>query len=955
MTPRPFLLQRRRAGRLTALGSTAAAILAVLALGTAPARAAGPAALQADKPEGFDVLLLPQSTLVDVYYGGRRVGSVMAKYSPGMIRFAQPSALLALIPKVVRANTLLDVLDGDLPTHADRACADESNGRCRRLEPETIGVVFDQATFRADVFVNPAYLSVDAPLVGRYLPTPKAGPSLAASLGGEVAGAQRSGADFNLQGRAVAAYKNAHLLADVSESSTIGARVEAIAAAVDHRGIRIQAGLLPSLPLDLIDQSHFYGVSVGSQLDTLVNRDQVMANPIPLYLPNRAQVDILRAGRLLSSRQYDAGNQLIDTSGLPEGSYAVVLRIREAGGYVHEETRSINKNSSVPPPGLPQWFFGAGVNARELTAGIPQASTPFVQGGYARRLSQGAAADVAAALIDGHALVELGFNYAAPNGLRLRAASMASSNDGYGLLVAASANLTPSSVLTLDARQGWGRVDGNWTSSQIASAANANTSLTTNSFLFAPALTGTQVSAAYNTTWRGARFGMLASYHVAPFSKASYAYGPSLDIPVHIAGVGLRLVANGTETEHGLQAYLGFKLLFNRGRATVIGDMGVSSMSANGARQTGPVSDVTASVNRADPRWGEATAAAGYNHAPNEDTVMVGGQLRNGAGDLNAQIAHDFSGAVADTRYSAGFVVGAAITPSHLAVGDPSGGESGVMVSVQGAPPGSDFEVLVNNAPRGVVHAGQTMPIMLPAYRIYSVRLAPRSANVLDFDTASREVSLYPGNIQALTWKAQKIVEVFGRVLDSNHVPVAEAIIHGARGPGLTDDNGYFQVEMVENGALWFELPRDRLCEVAVTGVATARDHLSIGTRQCVAIMFADKDKPAQPAPANVRKTVDVPTLPPPPQPILPMVRAAFDRIDLSLAGAPRLGRLELKPAHPGPSARASGARRRGVVEHRHRAALRHGHAHRGAGPWQTVRTAHRKPGPRAAWPAGHA
>jgi hypothetical protein len=935
-------------------------LIGVLALiGITVLGMAGPASatnLSADKPEGFDILLLPQSTMVDVYYGGQRVGAAMAEYSPGKIRFKSPSATLALLPRLKNIGPLLTALDGELPTHADRACSDEANGLCRRLEPDVLGVVFDQAHFRADIFVNPSFIALDGGIMGRYLPTSKAGPSIAAGLGGQLSGSERSGAAYDVQGRVIAAYRNAHLVMDVSDSQSLGARLDGLAAAVDHHAIRAQAGLLTSLPLDLLDQGHFYGLSLGTQTDTLINRDQVAANPIPLYLANKAQVDILRNGRLISSRSYPAGNQLIDTAGLPEGSYTIILRIREAGGYVHDESRSITKNSSLPPMGMPQYFVGAGLTAPDTATGVPPAQALFLQAGYARRLSIGTAVKVSATYADGHTFGEAGIDYATPRGLRLKAAALVSSNSGYGLLLATSFNPTASSVMTADFRQGWGDHSRNWTVREEQAVASGAVSPA-----FAPIMAGRQFTTSYSLVLRGAQIGVVGSYHTAPLTKANYAIGPSIDVPVHIARTGLRLVANITHTDTGLQAFLGLRMLFTHGLTAVTADAGLSSTTTQGQRQSGPIADVTATVERPDSRFGIASGSAGYAHTATEDTVTMGGTLRSRNGDFNAQVAKDFNGLTADTRYAAGFFVAAAVTGSHVAMGDPGAGDSGVMVHVDGAPAGSAFEILVNNAPRGLIKAGQTLGITLPAYRMYQVRLAPRGDAVMDFDAAPREVSLYPGNVQVLTWKAQKIVEVFGRAMDASGRPLANAVIRGGRAPGVTDDNGYFQTEMTGDGKLTFETLHNRVCEMTVVGVKTAAAHLSLGSRGCISIQFAGQGEPRQPeaAPATtpVLGAADAKSIPTSLQPaalVIPGVTAArlcLDHFGVGPCG-PRLRCLELEPAHPRPVAGAGCARGCRAVQHGNRASLRRGRPQLGGGAGAIRRASAGGAGSREARPA---
>src|SRR5678816_1186762 len=55
--------------------------------------------LKAKPPAGFEDLLRPQKTLVDIYFGDRRVGSVDATYAPGKLTFDDPAEVVGLIQK----------------------------------------------------------------------------------------------------------------------------------------------------------------------------------------------------------------------------------------------------------------------------------------------------------------------------------------------------------------------------------------------------------------------------------------------------------------------------------------------------------------------------------------------------------------------------------------------------------------------------------------------------------------------------------------------------------------------------------------------------------------------------------------------------------------------------------------------------------------------------------------
>ncbi|QNP45802.1 TcfC E-set like domain-containing protein [Sphingomonas sediminicola] len=89
------------------------------------------------------------------------------------------------------------------------------------------------------------------------------------------------------------------------------------------------------------------GFGFATQFDTRADADSLEATPLIIFLGQPARVEILVDNRLVTSGSYEAGNNSVDTSNLPDGSYPLVLRIREASGAVREERRFFVKNAQI--------------------------------------------------------------------------------------------------------------------------------------------------------------------------------------------------------------------------------------------------------------------------------------------------------------------------------------------------------------------------------------------------------------------------------------------------------------------------------------------------------------------------------------------------------------------------------------------------------------------------------
>jgi len=120
---------------------------------------------------------------------------------------------------------------------------------------------------------------------------------------------------------------------------------------------------------------------------------------------------------------------------------------------------------------------------------------------------------------------------------------------------------------------------------------------------------------------------------------------------------------------------------------------------------------------------------------------------------------------------------------------------SAIIVSVEGKAK-AEFQVLINGQPKGRITVGQTLPIMLPDYKTYRVRLKAIGAPAIAYDTRTRRVSLYPATVKTLRWTAQPIVTLFARIVDADGRPIQDARVEGGVETSYTDRNGYFQADL---------------------------------------------------------------------------------------------------------------------------------------------------------------
>ena len=134
---------------------------------------------------------------------------------------------------------------------------------------------------------------------------------------------------------------------------------------------------------------------------------------------------------------------------------------------------------------------------------------------------------------------------------------------------------------------------------------------------------------------------------------------------------------------------------------------------------------------------------------------------------------------------------------------------------------------------RGAVESGRNLTLFLPAYKEYDIRLKPRGGQVSSFETGPKVVTLYPGNVAKVEWNVTPLVIMFGRAVDAGGRPIVNAKITGPHGLGLTDDDGYFQIEARPADLLKVVDRTGASCSVTFGGTRPTKGYMVAGEVMC--------------------------------------------------------------------------------------------------------------------------
>lgn len=787
------------------------------------------------EPEGFENLTETRTLLVDVYFGGERRGEARISTTPGSIRFADPAAVLALLPEVTDRTEIEAALAVDgLAANSQLACSTTTDpARCGRLSPDVVGVIFDRDRFRLDVFLNPRFLAVRENVEEAYIPEPQEGLAMINRVAAVVSGRFDEGETFyNFQDSIVLASGERRLRADVSYADEIGFGAERVALEWDRPGLRYSAGALWAPGSEISGRRKLLGLGVESQIDTRLDRDEILGSPLVVYLDQRARIDILRDGRVLYSAIYEAGNQEIDTSTLPDGSYNVVLRIEEPGRPAREERRFFTKNRRIPSPGRTDFFAFAGMLIDNVAQGsLHPTEHPYVQGGVAHRLGTSWALSGGIEASDLGGSAEIAATWLSPLAL-VRAAAVADDDGTYGGILQVMSAGSSRLSFNFDLR----RIESDGASpSPIAPLLLPITGAPGSIGLGDYQGSYTQGGGVVSYSLANLRLMGTFHYRDDESDRVRYSIGPSVEWDVMREGpFTLTLRGDATATDRGSAGFAGLQLRMFGARAslTALGGARASGIEGDELGE-GPVAALSGSLTRG-LAGGELALGAGLDHQPGQDNLVASTEYRHQYGTFAGDLVH--SGGPRDdvTQYTLGLQTTFAAGAGALEVAGKTTTESLIVARVDGARDGDRFEVLVNEQLAGTIEGAAPFTLALPPYRAYAVRIRSVGEGLMAYDNSARRIGLYPGTVARLDWRASPVTIKFGRLVELDGTPVGGASITGKGVWSETDDKGYFQIEAADDAELTVTTREGRSYPLELPRAARGQSDIArIGAIEC--------------------------------------------------------------------------------------------------------------------------
>lgn len=831
------------------LGIMAVAVACVALLVAAPAAApaqdafvpapplapAPPPPLRTAVPEEFEELLKANSTLVDVYYGGDFLLTVLAEYTVDTIEFSDATSIVARIPNVIGRFSLANHLSGPVPTNSALLCpAGSAPVACGKLEPAFIGVIFDESRFRAELFVHPDMLMTTPSTLSRYLPSPQAdgGYSLVQNINAVASNSSAGDDSHAISGRTHVAKGMQRVYAGWHNTDYQDFSVEELAWQRDTHEHEYMAGVFRarSDAMSFTRNNHLAGAGFGRSLKTRTDLEHLLGSEILLFLTSRSQVDIFRDGRLIDTSLHAAGNQLLDTSRLPSGAYDIEIRITDAGGSVRTQRRFFSKSNQLAPRGVPLYHLSGGLVVQpDHRETLPQNDGNWqVQGGYQIRRREDLGLSMAGALTDTHALVEGGATWLQPL-FQAGAQGMVSTQGDYGWLTHVFGRYDALSG-TVSYRRTWPHFRPDETADyQLVEQQTSQQFASVSYPLFAGMLQANadvSRSATGDSELYSLRY--LLPWATSRIQTANLTFEVANQDGDLFTQVGIELRNIGSHTNYGGSLF--------------------ATQTSRAAGNDGSGTTGSADIGWRDDNLRPEDIEVQARVTVDENVGVLGLEgihaSRLGRAELGVEkIDGPLDGGV---RTSATLDTNIVANRDGIDWGGHQLAPAALVLDIRGAAGQGIFDVLVNGYRVATARGGERNVLPLAPYAKYRIQIVDRGTAFVAYDDRPREVTLYPGSVETLQWDVESVIVGVGRIIVAENVcshidnvcydvrtPLRSAIISGTSGFAMTDDDGRFQVEMTTGTTIIHARKRAIECDLTLEHIEMIGSIAKLGDLVC--------------------------------------------------------------------------------------------------------------------------
>lgn len=780
---------------------------------------------QVTVPAGFEDLLAPQQSMIDVYFGGRFVTTMAATFTPQTIEFEDPEKLVRQIPAILDAFPIIQALDGELDSHTEAICYGRPDNGCGIIDPEVAAVIFNADNFKADIFIHPDLLTVQALSKNQFLPGSEAGFAVIQNLSANVSGDLNnndSEENYTIFGSSFMSFEESSIQANWDLSRDQDVSVNQLLFERDYEGQLWQTGLVNTtgFGLNFSTSKRLWGARVASSFNTRTDRSFTQGTPLEIFMPVAGRYEIIYEERLISSGLIESGNQQLDTTNFPSGAYDLTIRLLdEQGNLIRTETRFFAKQTRLAPIGENEYFLEGGrVSESSSSSVLPKVGDDvLVRGGVNMRLAETLSGSFALAATEGQSLGEAAF-FKIGRHYELSPSVMVSSDGDYGG--------------KMDARYRYGDLNLSGSFLQLwrddLRAVDQfdllGNEFRQSSFSVNYPVLGGNGSYRYSESESSSSDGSATTDQIRQtlgYSRAIYRDA--------LYSVSMRFDTSWTD-EGQVSGLISLDLSRSKDSWTFR-----ANPQARYDKDTGRSESlqVSATYNDKDTFAGNFISTLRAEKAPGRVTAGVSSRFASTWGTGNLNVNHSETDSSTSTGYSASFSTSLMANHNVFAFGGESQSRSAVVVTVDGASLDDEFDVYIDNQRRGYALGGKPSIIHLSPFRTYKVSIRPAGSAIFAFDEKEYEVTLYPGNVLDLDYSVDAVRVLYGRVRTVEGDWLANASVQGGAGLAVSDEYGMFQAEITGDSEQLTFVKGGKQCLVDLDIAEQKGDFINLGQVVC--------------------------------------------------------------------------------------------------------------------------
>lgn len=763
-------------------------------------------------PPGFENLNQPQVTEIDVYYGGYFLTSTLAEFTDQQVTVLDPAELAGQVSGLANPEAFQALLNAPLDAHPELVCFSEFQTGCGTLETDSVGVIFDRALLRMWLFIAPDLLVDAGADIIRFLPPSEAGLSFMNQTAAYFTTQELSLDTYNLFNNTLFAWGENRLSMRSNLVSDEGFDIDTFAFFREYQGKDYRLGLVreDANGFSFMANERFAGGVFASSLLTRADLERSLGTEIELYFATRSRVEIYREGRLISSDYYNVGNQLLNTSDLPNGSYTIEIRIIDSAGNTTVEERYFSKTANIPPADQPLYFVHVGQLENDLDVNRLSRTGEdelLVRAGYSRRLGESLGGNLGFSVVEDTTFLEMGLFRQGRN-FELQA-NAAYENTGASGVDVRFRYRHPGFNVMLNGRQVFNGLE----ESQIG-------------------LDYQQYNGMLEIPMRRGFFSIFHRHVERPQSGRNLNTGiryrtMNTQVPGGVFGSSFELSKNDDE----VLALWSFSWTMQNDRRSSIYTPTLAWANDASPRDSGLYGSYETNWFRGQQGGNEYiyTLRGDYDYQSSLEarmaayTSMGTADITGRYNEINDQV--EFNGRVSTSFATSG---------RASAIGGKRRSESAFLVRVEGdIDSEARYNVLVNGAVRGQLGADQTLLIPVSPYSTYNVELQAVGDTLVSLDNRLYRETMYPGNVVNLSWTTQVINIAIGRLVDEAGMPIENAVIQNVVGIAMTDDNGVFQAEVNQDTETLVVQKGSETCTAAFNNPRSNDTVLPLGTLVC--------------------------------------------------------------------------------------------------------------------------